>query len=65
MVIHEFIKPIPVIVEEKEGYAIYVQSSGMFENDVWCICLKDGGVLRHYNTSQVKININATFGIIK
>lgn len=65
MVIHEFIKPIPVIVEDKEGYAIYVQSSGMFENDIWCVCLCEGGIIRHYNTGQVKIRKNSTFNINK
>jgi hypothetical protein len=51
--IHEFNNPIPVIVEEdKEGYAIYVQSSGTFENDIWCIVLCDGGYVKNYTTSQ-------------
>lgn len=50
--IHEFIKPLPVVVEEnKDGYAIYVESSGMFENDIWCIVLCESGVVKHYNTS--------------
>ena len=36
--IHEFRVPLPVIVEnEIEGYAIYVEASGMYENDVWYI----------------------------
>ena len=60
----EFQKPIPVITQdEKEGYAIYVQSSGMFENDVWCVVLCDGGHIRHYSTSQLKIHKNSTFEI--
>jgi hypothetical protein len=62
----EFNKPIPVITEDgKEGYAIYVESSGMFENDIWCVVLCDGGIIRHYNTSQLKVHYNATFGINK
>ena len=36
----EFKQPIPVVVEEnKDGYAIYVTNSGMYENDVWCVVL--------------------------
>ncbi len=62
----QFTIPIPVVVEEdKDGYAIYVESSGMFENDIWCIVLCDGGVVKHYNTSQIKIYKNATFEIKK
>ena len=60
----EFNKPIPVLTEDnREGYAIYVESSGMFENDIWCVVLCEGGIIRHYNTSQIRIHKNATFGI--
>lgn len=64
--IHEFHKPIPVIVEHNaEGYAIYVESSGMFENDIWCVVLCQDGVVKHYNTSQIRVHYNSTFGIKK
>jgi len=60
----EFKQPIPVIVEDdKEGYAIYVTNSGMFENDVWCVVLCEGGIVRHYRTDQIKIYYNRTFDI--
>jgi hypothetical protein len=62
----EFNKPIPVITEDgREGYAIYLESSVMFENDVWCVVLCEGGIIRHYNTSQLKVHYNATFEIKK
>ncbi len=62
----EFKQPIPVVVEgDKDGYAIYVSNSGMFENDVWCVVLCEGGLVRHYQTDQIKIWTNATFGITK
>jgi hypothetical protein len=62
----EFNKPIPVITEDgKEGYAIYVESSGMFDNDIWCVVLCDGGIIRHYNTSQLRMHYNSTFEIKK
>ena len=60
----EFKQPIPVIVEgNKEGYAIYVVNSGMFENDVWCVALCEGGIVRHYRSDQIKIHYNGTFKI--
>ena len=58
--------PIPVLVEEtKEGYVLYIESSGQLENDIWTIAHKEGGVIRHYLTSQVLIIKNATFDITK
>jgi hypothetical protein len=52
----EFNHPIPVIVEiDKEGYAIYVTNGGSFENDIWCIVLCDGGIVRHYRSDQIRI----------
>jgi hypothetical protein len=63
-VIHEFRRPLPVVVEgTREGYALYVESSGMWENDTWCVVLCDGGIVRHYTTSQIRVHLNATFGI--
>jgi hypothetical protein len=62
----EFQKPISVVVEgNKEGYAIYVTNSGMFENDIWCVVLCEGGIVRHYRSDQIRIFFNATFDIEK
>ncbi len=62
----EFKQPIPVIVEgDKEGYAIYVTNGGNFENDIWCIVLCDGGIVRHYRSDQIRIYNNLTFDIKK
>lgn len=62
----EFRNPIPVIVEGGgEGYAIYVTNGGQFENDIWCVALCDGGIVRHYRSDQIRIHYNATLGITK
>lgn len=62
----EFRVPIPVIVEgDTEGYAIYVASGGTFENDIWCVALCEGGIVRHYRSDQIRIHYNATFEIKK
>jgi hypothetical protein len=66
MAIHEFANPIPVVVEEnKSGYAIYVRDGATWENDCWCIALCDGGHVKHYLSSQIKIYQNLTYGIKK
>ena len=62
--IHEFRSPIPVHTEHGPGYAIYVQSGGTFENDIWCVALEAGGTMRHYTTDQIRMHFNATFGIL-
>ena len=60
----EFKNPIPVIVEgDKEGYAIYVTNGGTFENDIWCVVICDGGIVRHYLSNQIRIHKNETLGI--
>jgi hypothetical protein len=62
----EFKNPIPVVVESnKDGYAIYVTNGGQFENDIWCVVLCDGGIVRHYRSDQIVIRRNSTLSITK
>ena len=63
----EFKNPIPVLViaEKKKGYALYVTSGGTFDNDLWCVVLCDGGVIRHYTSNQILMQHNGTFDITK
>ena len=64
--IHEFNNPIPVVVDgDKEGYAIYVRDGGSFENDIWCVALCDGGIVRHYRSDQIRMYQNATLDLCK
>lgn len=62
----EFRNPIPVIVEgNKEGYAIYVTNGGTFENDIWCVALCEGGIVRHYRSDQIRMHHNTTLDLTK
>lgn len=63
----QFDTPIPIVVilDKQEGYAIYVESSGMFENDIWTCVLCKEGIIRHYRTDQIVVHYNATFDINK
>ena len=65
--VHEFQNPIPLIIKEnsKEAMAIYVVTSGTFENDILTVVLCDGGDIIHVRTDQVKVHNNATFDITK
>jgi len=47
----------------EKGYAIYVINAGTFENDVWCVTLCNGGIVRHYLSKQIRIEYNSTFNI--
>lgn len=53
--IHEFRKPIPGDVTD----------SGSWENDFWCVVLREGGVVRHYRSDQIRIAASGTLGIEK
>ena len=59
----EFTTPIPVVTPIGEGYAIYVQGGGTFENDIWTVCICEGGKIFHFRTDQIRMHKNATFEI--
>ena len=61
--VHEFKNPIPVVVGDQDGYAIYVRCGGTFENDIWAVALCNGGRILHVRTDQIKIHYNSTFDI--
>ena len=66
MAIYEFRNPIPVVVEDnKEGFALYVRDGEQWNNDVWCVVLSEGGIVRHYLSNQIKIHQNLTYNIKK
>lgn len=59
----EFKNPIAVITPLGNGYAIYVTNSGSFENDIWTVCLEDGGKILHFRSDQLRMYKNATLDI--
>jgi hypothetical protein len=63
--IHEFAHPIPVVTPLGDGMAIYVRDSGTFDDDIWCVTLKDGGQVKHFLSKDIKIYTNGTFSISK
>lgn len=63
--IHEFHNIVPVVTPLGDGYVWYVTSSGMHENDVFTVILKQGGRVVHFTSKQIRINSNNTFDIVK
>lgn len=62
---HEFRNPVPVVTELGAGYAIYVKDGGTWENDIWCVAMKQDGRILHFRSDQVRMYQNATFDIHK
>lgn len=54
---------IPCKVEHGDGYVLYVNEGGGWENDVYAVVLCETGKIRHYTTTQVTIYQNLTFDI--
>lgn len=61
--IHEFRNPVPVKTTLGYGYLLYVQSGGMFCNDIFAVVLEKDGVIRHMLTDQFSVIRNDTFDI--
>lgn len=57
--------PIPVTTPLGDGYILYVKENGMLENDEVAVVINDGGGIKHFNTGQIKVWHNATYGINK
>lgn len=55
--------PIPVTTPLGDGYILYITAGGMYENDEITVVLLDGGHIRHFESDQVKIWVNSTYGI--
>jgi len=63
--IHEFKSPIDVATPLGDGYLFYVQSGGTWGNDIFTVILKKGGIVRHFNSSQIRFYANGTWDIEK
>lgn len=61
--IHEFNKVIPVSTPCGTGIILYVKDTGQFENDEWCVIMKQGGKIRHFLSNQIHVLNNATYDI--
>lgn len=58
----EFTCPIPVVTPLGDGY---VTNGGTFENDVWCVCMCQGGHVKHFRSDQIRVYQNGTFDVTK
>ena len=63
--IYEPRNPTPCVTPLGDGYVWYIKSNGFMENDEVTVILSDGGEVKHFLTSQIKIWHNSTYGIDK
>jgi hypothetical protein len=56
--------PIPMQTPHGEGMAILVIDPGIHWNTVWCVALKDTLEIKHYESKDLKIGKNFTFGFV-
>jgi len=62
-----FPTPMPVVIREtkQEAYAIYLESGGQFENDIWTCVLCESGEILTCTIKQLTVHNNATYSIKK
>lgn len=55
--------PIPVTTPLGDGYILYITPGGMYENDEITVVLLKGGEIRHFESGQIRVWVNSTYGI--
>jgi hypothetical protein len=55
--------PIEVIVDHGNGWAIFYTDYGPGLNAVWTVALDADGSIKHYQTIEVRLRSNYTFGL--
>ena len=63
MLIHEFKQVLWVDTPHCVGMALFVIDYGPQENTIWCVALEEDGRILHYDSSQLRLHKNSTFGI--
>lgn len=64
-VIHELQQVMWVITPHGDGIVLFIMDYGPQENTVFVIALEKDGVIKHYNSNDVRLCKNDTFNINK
>jgi len=57
--------PLEVSTDLGLGYVLYTVNNQQFENNEWCVVLKETGEIKHFLSSQIKVATNFTYSIKK
>lgn len=60
--IHELNQVLWVQTPHGDGQALFILDYGPHENTIWIVALEKTGEIKHYNTTQIKLCWNNTFG---
>ena len=44
-----------------DGQALFIMDYGPHENTIWIVALQKNGVIKHFNSNQIKLCFNNTF----
>jgi hypothetical protein len=61
--IHEFQQILWVDTPHGKGMALLMIDYVAHENTVWVIALEQKGIIKHYNSNDIKLCINNTFNM--
>lgn len=61
--IHELQQILWVTTPHGDGMAILIIDYGPHENTIWVVALEKDGVIKHYNSNDIKLCINHTFNM--
>jgi len=57
--------PVSVLTPLGNGIALLIIDYGITFNTVWVVALKEDGQIKHFDSNDIKVDKNYTFGILK
>lgn len=62
-VIHELQQILWVTTPHGDGQVLFLIDYGVHENTIWVVALEADGIVKHYNSNDIKICKNNTINI--
>lgn len=62
-VIHELQQVLWVTTPHGDGQVLFLIDYGVHENTIWVVALEADGIVKHYNSNDIKICKNNTINI--
>jgi len=63
--IHELQQVMWVITPHGDGQVLFIMDYGPHENTIFVVALEENGMIKHYNSNDVRLCKNNTFNINK
>lgn len=61
--IHELQQILWVTTPHGDGQVLFIMDYGVHENTIWVVALEADGIVKHYNSNDIKICKNNTINI--